>query len=400
MMVLLYLKDKNGEGTEAAKSTTCLKQNRSAFYEKKFIELTNKSGVIYKTAYYQNTTVMSQSKIAMIVINGGPGASSFSTFHGMNKHSNLNKFPLIFFDQRGTGCSTPKLSQQVIKKDQELEEYTARYVASDVKTIIDTVKESGIKNFYLIGFSYGGIVALEVAKLIPKLIKHSYIFGYYPFQPTKQWLIDRQNRFQERLNRFLFLYPSTQQKILKMRKTIPTDHCLSNSYSKICGPNIVDSLYRFIPFESSWSTMVYHIYNFDSKEGKESFYNLAKNSLDTFLADVVSFSDYHPGKTFKKYCDEIKHDYTPSTYIDECRFSLAQEFVLTVDDTLLAPNPNRKFTTENTTFFLGENDPVVGSIPAASINNVIYKGYDHGLGIESMHIDRIYSGILKRSSQN
>jgi len=48
----------------------------------------------------------SPSRLPVLIINGGPGSDSHGYFRGMIGELRRREIPFLFFDQRGTGCST------------------------------------------------------------------------------------------------------------------------------------------------------------------------------------------------------------------------------------------------------------------------------------------------------
>lgn len=107
----------------------------------------------------------------IIFLHGGPGS------HVRNSHKRVfdpTIHRVIFFDQRGSGKSTPYGS---------LENNTTDKLIEDISKIADSF---GIKNFILRGNSWGSTLALAYALAHPERVHSLVLGGILPVQKPKQ----------------------------------------------------------------------------------------------------------------------------------------------------------------------------------------------------------------------
>src|SRR5262249_36201645 len=93
------------------------------------------------------------------------------------------KYKIVLLDNRGTGKSI---------KPKNLDEYTIEKMADDVIGVVDDLK---LDSFYLLGWSLGGCIALEVAHRIPKQVKKlvlvSAMGGKWMYVPPPKELLEK-----------------------------------------------------------------------------------------------------------------------------------------------------------------------------------------------------------------
>ena len=116
----------------------------------------------------------SNASTPTICLHGGPGGAS------KDRHKeifNPNVHRVIFFDQRGSGQSTPKGS---------LEANTTQHLIDDISKIADTF---GIVSFNLYGYSWGSALALAYAINYPERVSVITIGGTFTgSQAEIDWL--------------------------------------------------------------------------------------------------------------------------------------------------------------------------------------------------------------------
>ncbi len=374
---------------------SCQKDRSIKTFKEISIRSKTKQGIPFETAFYLNERKIQQSKKAFIFINGGPGYSSQSTIHSLSKVLNPSFFPLVFFDQRGTGCSSPKISAGNADKFKgQLQYFTAPHMAKDIEALIDILKQKGISEFHIFAHSYGGRIALEAKKLLKETVKYTYIFGYYPFEVDQKWLIDRQNRFKNRLTQFNQDHMSNETKMIQLRRLIPDDVCVENDFSKLCGKSLFDSLYASLGFQESWPKVDFELFT-RSKEKSDSSYfkDFSQLIMESFLAEFVAFADYHVGVTFTDYCRSIEGLYQASPIVDECRFSLDQSRKYPALKERYPINPLKELNEQDVFYLLGLNDPFIGSLPEEN-EKIFYFDSDHGLAFEGKLLSQIFLSLL------
>ena len=105
-----------------------------------------------------------EAKVPIIVLHGGPGAGT------KQKHQasfDPERQRVIFFDQRGSGKSTPHGSRRENNTDK---------LARDITKIAGRL---GIRRFYLFGYSWGSTLALYYAICYPKMVVGLVIGGVW-----------------------------------------------------------------------------------------------------------------------------------------------------------------------------------------------------------------------------
>ncbi len=148
-----------------------------------------------------------------IFINGGPAASSHSSYFAfMNKDPEIAK-NIIFFDQRGTGCSTAYPKYDSNKKMAALQNWGARSIAIDIQMIKNSVIGPN-KKTNILGQSYGALVALKYASLFPESIKSLNVHGFSYMSDYSDFSNLRRYNEIIALDKFFEKYPATKESLI------------------------------------------------------------------------------------------------------------------------------------------------------------------------------------------
>lgn len=116
------------------------------------------------------------AKTVYIFLHGGPG-SGCSDGHKDLFEPKLHQ--VIFFDQRGTGNSTPKGS---------LKNNTTAHLIEDISLIVDKFK---IEKFILVGGSWGSTLALAYSIKYPKKVQALVLRGIFTGSQTEIDFLDK-----------------------------------------------------------------------------------------------------------------------------------------------------------------------------------------------------------------
>jgi len=135
-------------------------------------------------------------KPPLLVLHGGPGLPS-NSIQVLDKLSEYNR-TIVFYDQLGCGKSDRP-------KDNKL--WTLARFLDELNTVQDTL---GLKNFYILGHSWGSILAVEYALLKPKILKGLILSG--PVLSVSKWISDA--------NRLIDDMPSKTKKIIKKHEAV------------------------------------------------------------------------------------------------------------------------------------------------------------------------------------
>ena len=123
----------------------------------------------------------------MVFLNGGPGDNSLYYAERLVTHAHIRDVVVdrdwIFFDQRGTGRSTPALycppeadwvkqvktcRDQLIAQGIDLSQYNSTRIASDMEALRGAL---GVRQWNLWGISYGARVAVIAARTYPASVR-------------------------------------------------------------------------------------------------------------------------------------------------------------------------------------------------------------------------------------
>jgi proline iminopeptidase len=131
----------------------------------------------------------------IIFLHGGPGGG-FDDGHKLKFDPNKHK--VLFFDQRGSGKSTPYAS-------------TERNTTQDlIQDIYDMCQKFGFEHIYLHGRSWGSLLALAYAVAYPTQVKKLLIGGVYLGTPAENDIINlgqMRNFYPEAWERFSSIVP-------------------------------------------------------------------------------------------------------------------------------------------------------------------------------------------------
>ena len=140
----------------------------------------------------------------IVFLNGGPGQVSLHYFEQLVTHPHIRDVVVdrdwIFFDQRGTGRSTPSLycapqsdwltqvrtcRDQLVAQGVDLSKYNSVRIAGDMEALRDAL---GVKQWNLWGISYGARLAVISARAYPASVRSIILDG--GGVPEGQELID------------------------------------------------------------------------------------------------------------------------------------------------------------------------------------------------------------------
>jgi proline iminopeptidase len=120
----------------------------------------------------------------LIAINGGPGLSSHYML-GLEDLAGPN-FAVVTYDQRGVSRSSPPLMDPA--------NYTLAKYVDDLEAVRQAV---GVETVYLLGHSWGGLVAMRYATIYPERVRSIVLVGSSP--PAWKDLLAGMSRLSERV---------------------------------------------------------------------------------------------------------------------------------------------------------------------------------------------------------
>ncbi|WP_305840933.1 alpha/beta fold hydrolase [Photobacterium leiognathi] len=164
----------------------------------------------------------------LVYLQGGPGfPSPRPTGNAGWLKQALTKYRVLLLDQRGTGKSTQITHQTLAMKTPEQQaEYLSHFRADNIVRDAEFIREAlGIKQWSILGQSFGGFCSLHYLSFYPQSLTRAYLTGGIPpitghadevYRATYQRVLGKNTRFFER-------FPAAQQQCIKI-----ADHLLNN----------------------------------------------------------------------------------------------------------------------------------------------------------------------------
>lgn len=117
-----------------------------------------------------------QGKTPIILVNGGPGSSSWNMYRTRTKEASaLVGLPFVFFDQRGNGCSSPYPAASAYGAADG--SYSSTAIVRDMEAIRREVYGAGTR-WKVFGQSFGSVVVHRYALLAPEGLAAGYAHGF------------------------------------------------------------------------------------------------------------------------------------------------------------------------------------------------------------------------------
>lgn len=220
-------------------------------YAQKTIEVpedwSNPNGPKINIFYYWNEKALHESqRTPVLFFNNGPASSSYGSFLNFRSQGLSDLLPLVFMDQRGTGCSSPYPSEV-----ERIRHYGTRSIVLDAETIRkQLIGLSGKWNVF--GHNYGGLIVRRYLEIAPRSVATAVSYGYSgannPEQLAARYLAQKQA-----LDRFLIRYIDMESYLQKLRaKLDDVKPCFGNQYSQVCGRDIIDLVGFWLIYQENW----------------------------------------------------------------------------------------------------------------------------------------------------
>ncbi len=192
---------------------------------------------IFYYYYKPNETVAPST----IFFNGGPGFSGHNLLSAWKVLLPKYKIPMIFIDQRGTGCSSPYPQIVSDTETDRFSHYGSRAIVRDAEAIRKTLLGENSK-WQIFGQSYGGLIVHRYLTLYPENIKSVYSHGFAisnsPLGPYYEKMLG-QNRIAEQ---YFASHSEVRNRLILIRQKIKSSQCFSKNTFKICGDGILDGI--------------------------------------------------------------------------------------------------------------------------------------------------------------
>jgi hypothetical protein len=258
----------------------------------------------------EKTSSKESRKIKSVFINGGPINNSHSSYELVKDFIDSS---VLFFDQRGTGCS------EKYSEASSINEFGSRGISRDLSLLLNHLK---VDKVIVVGHSYGVKIAQRFTSLNPHRVSKIYTYADFALGPYHEdQFKDRYDSYLATMDKrrvdFAAIYPEEDKKITFLEMNLSKDHCIAdtrNSDNVLCGIESIFILNWWLSNPNSYEVSAEWI-NFLVQEDKINFENLYKfttrNSFKNYsmLTAAMKEKEYY----FKSNIDEcLKIDSTQS----------------------------------------------------------------------------------------
>ncbi len=187
----------------------------------------------------------------IIFLNGGPLGSSHSSFKALVSGINKYNLDVVFFDQRGTGCSTNLPEYESLDSIHDMKFFRTLEIAYDIDAIRQVLwnREQKIK---LWAQSYGGFLAFRYLSIFGQYLSSIHVHGYTLMDDHVQWYINRFYSQKYVFEKFFEMYPLAHVAYLKLKSKVDQNTCYKTQYGLECGSKFLQSATAIIGQFESW----------------------------------------------------------------------------------------------------------------------------------------------------
>lgn len=248
-----------------------------------------------------------EGRTPTIFFNGGPGASSHSSYELMEKNADyqarMQKISLIYMDQRGTGCSDP-FPRGDAEALARLRHYGSRNIVLDAEYIRQHAFQ-GVK-WAALGQSYGGDIVYRYLTIAPEGLLAAHIHGSTVGERQASEMSPRLQSQKRISEEYFTVYPQDRASVNYIRSALGSTYCISNRINGACGPAILDGAVYLMAFRNSWEELHNWIEGLISKKNgkiggvwddvlinfaKRTFLNNHNFALGAAIAELESVED-------------------------------------------------------------------------------------------------------------
>ena len=206
--------------------------------------------------YYAHLTDVEGHKLTAtptVFFNGGPCSSSHSSLETVEAAAAPDKIPMVYIDQRGTGCSSPYPDGLNAQSFTRIAFYTSRSIVRDAEAVREKLFGPGSR-WKVIGQSYGGMIVHRYIEEVPQSIETAVAHGFaIAGQNEEQGVAKQRSRKLNTLSEDYFRkYPGDEKIVADIRAQIGDDYCFEYSMGAFCGPGMLDSMWVLLAFSNGW----------------------------------------------------------------------------------------------------------------------------------------------------
>ncbi len=238
--------------------------------------------------YYGQTHINHKSETPVVFFNGGPSQNSHIPFAQFQTHTKSSLIPIIYIDQRGTGCSSAY--PDTLDKDflSRMQNYGSRSIVKDAEALRSHLLGSHRK-WKIYGQSYGGFIAHRYLEIAPEGIAAIYSHGNSVMADWRLFYKYRLLSQKRIIENYFTKAPKDRNLIISLKKQIPDSQCFDNTIIKICGPAVIDATVLLLGFPSSWADLHGSLKSLLNAEGL-IIQSKLKNFVQNFIFNTFSYN--------------------------------------------------------------------------------------------------------------
>ena len=273
----------------------------------------------------------------VVFFNGGPGADSHSSYMILKDPAAKAHIPLVFLDQRGTGCSDAFPAELSEETAVRLAHYGSRAIVQDAEFVRRLL--FGAAKWSAFGQSFGGDIVHRYAMTAPEGLEAAFSHGASVVADPMQWGMDR-IRSQARVAESYFeAHPEDRARVTLLRRLITDTTCFNEGGNHICGNSVLDAATSMLGFRDSWDNLHFWLGALVNT-GEHGILTLSTAMLKEYVetivfgiygrnalpASVISKLEMVPGLSDAKLCKAVlarltDEGETPLLWaFNECRF--------------------------------------------------------------------------------
>lgn len=200
--------------------------------------------------FYYGRKQADAAEVPIVFFNGGPGQDSHSSYDAFQGTNDGKTAPLIYIDQRGTGCSTPYPNGQDVASLTRMLKYGSRAIVQDAEAV--RKKLFGAKTWRAFGQSYGGYIVHRYIEVAPAGLAAAFSHGAAIYQDDADFLRLRLLAQKKATDRYFAKYPADRAALALAKSQIKPTTCFQDRSMKICGLPILDVLVFVLAFDYQW----------------------------------------------------------------------------------------------------------------------------------------------------
>lgn len=216
--------------------------------------------------YYGQTRISHKSETPVVFFNGGPSQNSHIPFGQFQTNAKSSLIPIIYIDQRGTGCSSPYPDTKDADFINRIQHYGSRSIVKDAEALRLHLLGSK-KKWKVFGQSYGGFIAHRYLEIAPEGISSIYIHGNALMSDWRLFYKQRLLSQKRIIENYFAIAPKDRELLMAIKRQIPESQCFENTSIKICGASVIDAAVLLLGFPSSWDNLHISLKSLVSTDG-------------------------------------------------------------------------------------------------------------------------------------